>query len=78
MALAKNRGWILLSNDKVVEKAAGEIDINVFNLEDLLSAMIDLKIIKNESELKEIIEEIEIKDRITIRNRKYLFSKFKE
>ncbi len=78
MALAKNRGWILLSNDKVVEKVAGKIGINVFNLEDLLSAMIDSGIIKNKIELKDIIEEIETKDRIVIRNKSYLFNKFEE
>jgi len=78
MALARNRGWILLSNDKVVEKVAGKIGINVFNLEDLLSAMIDLGIIKNKIELKDIIEEIETKDRIVIRNKSYLFNKFEE
>ncbi len=76
MALAKNRGWVLLSNDKVVEKVAGKIGINVFNLEDLLSAMIDSGIIKNKIELKDIIEEIETKDRIVIRNKSYLFNKF--
>jgi len=78
IALAKNRGWILLSNDKVVEKVAGKIGINVFNLEDLLSAMIDSGIIKNKIELKDIIEEIETKDRIVIRNKSYLFNKFEE
>ena len=46
-ALAKNSGWILLSNDKVIEKVAGKIGINVYNLEDLLSAMIYSRIIKN-------------------------------
>ena len=78
MALAKNRGWILLSNDKVVEKVAREICIDVFNIEDLLSAMIEVGIIRNEIELKDIIEEIETKDRITIRNRDYLFGKISE
>jgi len=78
MALARNRGWILLSNDKVVEKVAGKIGINVFNLEDFLSAMIDSRIIKNRIELKDIIEEIETKDRIVIRNKSYLFNKFEE
>ncbi len=78
MALAKNRGWILLSNDKVVEKVAREISIDVFNIKDLLSAMIEVGIIRNEVELKDIIEEIETKDRITIRNRDYLFGKISE
>ncbi|WP_202318610.1 hypothetical protein [Archaeoglobus neptunius] len=78
MALAKNRGWIILSNDKVVEKVAKEIGIDVFNIEDLLSAMVDLGIIKNRIELKDIIEEIETKDRIVIRNKRYLFNKFEE
>ena len=78
MALAKNRGWVLLSNDKVVENVAGKIGINVFNLEDLLSAMIDSGIIKNKIELKDIIEEVGTKDRIVIRNKSYLFNKFEE
>jgi len=52
MALAKNRGWILLSNDKVVEKVAREIGVDVFNIEDLLSAMIEFEIIGDEIELK--------------------------
>jgi len=47
MALAKNRGLILLSNDKVVEKVAKEIGINVFNIEGILSAMIEFGIIRN-------------------------------
>ncbi len=36
MALAKNRGWILLSNDKVVEKVARENSIDAFNIGDLI------------------------------------------
>ncbi len=75
IALAKNRDWILLSNDKVVEKVAREIGIDVFNIEDILSAMIEFEIIRNEIELKGIIEEIETKDRIVIRNRDFLFKK---
>jgi len=78
MALAKNRGWILLSNDKVVEKVAREIGIDVFNIEDLLSAMIEFEIIRDKIELKGIIEEIETKDRIVIRNKEYLFGKISE
>ncbi len=78
MALAKNRGWILLSNDKVVEKVAGEIGVDVFNIEDLLSAMIEFEIIRVKIELKGVIEEIETKDRIAIRNKDYLFEKISE
>jgi len=40
--------------------------------------MIDLGIIKNRIELRDIIEEIETKDRIVIRNKSYLFNKFEE
>lgn len=78
IALAKNRGWILLSNDKVVEKVAREIGVDVFNIEDLLSAMIEFEIIGGEIELKSIIKEIETKDRIVIRNKEYLFRKISE
>ncbi|WP_456327150.1 PIN domain-containing protein [Archaeoglobus sp.] len=78
MALAKNKGWILLSNDKVVEKIAREIGVDVFNIEDILSAMIEFGIIGGEIELKDIIEEIETKDRMVIRNKEYLFRKIFE
>jgi len=77
MALAKSRGWILLSNDKVVEKVAKDVGIDVFNIVDLLSTMIELEIIRDKNELKGIIEEIETNDRIVIRNKEYLFSKFR-
>ena len=68
LALAKVRGGILLSNDKVVDKVGGELNVDVFNLEDILHALFKFNIATKE-ELENLINEIESKDRIKIKNK---------
>lgn len=70
---AEDNDGILLSNDKKVKK---ETNIPVFNLEDILSASIDNKIIKTKKDLILLIEKIESKDKIILKNKAYLIKKF--
>lgn len=71
VAAEENKG-ILLSNDKKVKKKA---KVDVFNLEDILSAAIEKKIIKNKEKFVDLINKIESKDRIILRNKRYLITK---
>ena len=68
LALAKVRGGILLSNDRVVGKVGAELNVDVFNLEDILHAFLKFNII-TKGELENLINEIESKDRIKIKNK---------
>lgn len=75
LALRKNA--ILLSNDRQVKKEIERLNlgIEVFNLEDIISTLIDVGELTSESDIKQLIEEIETKDRILIRNKGYLLQK---
>lgn len=75
IALAEEENAILLSNDKKVKK---EAKIDVFNLEDLLSVAIDNHVIKDKDELLSLIENIESKDKVTLRNKSFLIDKAKK
>lgn len=75
LALRKNA--ILLSNDSQVKKEIQRLNlgIEVFNLEDIISTLIDVGELTSESDIKQLIDEIEAKDRILIRNKSYLLQK---
>lgn len=66
---------ILLSNDDVVNKIEG---LKVFNLEDLISLAIDENVIKTLKELDALVDLIQNKDKIKIRNYAALAGKFKK
>ncbi len=66
---------ILLSNDDLINKEFPKKGIEVFNLEDLLSLAIDECIIKNLEELEDLVDAIQSKDKIKIRNYDVLVKK---
>ena len=75
LALRKNA--VLLSNDSRVKKEVERLNlgIEVFNLEDIISTLIDVGELTSENDIKQLIEEIEAKDRVLIRNKGYLLQK---
>lgn len=77
IVLALREGAILLSNDSQVKKEIQRLNlgIEVFNLEDLISTLIDVGELVSENDIKQLIEEIENKDRVLIRNKTYLLQK---
>ena len=77
IVLALRKNAILLSNDSRVKKEIQRLDlgIEVFNLEDIISTLIDVGELTSESDIKQLIEEIETKDRMLIRNKAYLLQK---
>ena len=79
IAICRNRkDWILLSNDGYVNKKSRDLGINVYNLVDMLSLVIEEKIIKDEEELEELMDRIENLDRVRIRDKDYLRDRLKE
>jgi predicted nucleic acid-binding protein len=79
IAICRNRDdFILLSNDGHVNKKSRELGIRVYNLEDLLSLAIEEGVIKSEMELEALMSRIENSDRVRIRDKDYLRSKYKE
>ena len=79
ISICRNRvDFILLSNDGHVNKKSRDLEINVYNLEDLLSLAIEGGVIKSEDELEELMNKIEHLDRVSIRDKDYLSSKVKE
>lgn len=79
IAICRNRDdFILLSNDGYVNKKSRELGIKVYNLEDLLSLAIEEGVIKSEMELEALMSRIENSDRVRIRDKDYLRSKYKE
>ena len=68
---------ILLSNDNRVKKEFKRLNlgIEVFNLEDVISTLIDGGEFTSENDIKQLIEEIENKDRVLIKNKAYLLQK---
>ena len=79
ISICRNRvDFILLSNDGHVNKKSRDLEINVYNLEDLLSLAIEGGVIKSEDELEELMNKIEHLDRVSIRDKDYLRSKVKE
>lgn len=77
IVLALRKNAILLSNDSQVKKEIERLNlgIEVFNLEDIISTLIDVGELTSESDIKQLIEEIETKDRMLIRNKAYLLQK---
>ena len=77
IVLALRKNAILLSNDSRVKKEIQRLDlgIEVFNLEDIISTLIDVGELTSENDVKQLIEEIEAKDRVLIRNKGYLLQK---
>jgi hypothetical protein len=51
------------------------LGVEVFNLEDVISTLIDVGELTSENDIKQLIEEIENKDRVLIRNKTYLLQK---
>ncbi|MDI6736651.1 MAG: hypothetical protein QME42_10770 [bacterium] len=79
ITLAKRENTILLSNDNKVNKKSPKLGVvNVFNIEDIIALLIKRDIIKSGKEALEIINEIERKDRIKVRNKNYLVNLKKE
>lgn len=77
IVLALRKNAILLSNDSRVKKEIQRLDlgVEVFNLEDIISTLIDVGELTSENDVKQLIEEIEAKDRVLIRNKGYLLQK---
>ncbi len=77
IVLALRENAILLSNDNQVKKEIQRhnIGIEVFNLEDVISTLIDVGEVTSENDIKQLIEEIENKDRVLIKNKAYLLQK---
>ncbi len=77
IVLALRENAILLSNDSQVKKEIRRLTlgIEVFNLEDVISTLIDVGELTSENDIKQLIEEIENKDRVLIRNKTYLLQK---
>ncbi len=75
IVLALRNNSLLLSNDFNVKKKCKSMDIEIFNLEDIILFAIEKCIINNTDELHRIISAIESKDRIKVRNKHYLIDK---
>lgn len=77
IVLALRENAILLSNDNRVKKEIQRLNlgIDVFNLEDVISTLIDVGEVTSENDIKQLIEEIENKDRVLIKNKAYLLQK---
>ncbi|GMT46704.1 MAG: hypothetical protein IEMM0007_0270 [bacterium] len=77
IVLALRENAILLSNDNRVKKESQRLNlgIDVFNLEDVISTLIDIGEVTSENDIKQLIEEIENKDRVLIKNKAYLQQK---
>lgn len=77
IVLALRENAILLSNDSQVKKEIQRLSlgVEVFNLEDVISTLIDVGELTSENDIKQLIEEIENKDRVLIRNKTYLLQK---
>lgn len=69
LAICKDKNYVFVTNDEIAIKEAEKLSIEWINLEIMLAALKQEKII-NEQELNKLIEEIETKDRIIIRNKK--------
>ena len=79
IAICRNRkDYILLSNDGYVNKKSRELGIKVYNLEDLLSLVIEEGVVKSKGELEALMNKIENSDRVQIRDKDYLRSKIND
>lgn len=65
ITIARNRGWIFLTNDRVAVKLCEQMNVAVLDLKDLLKIAARTKII-DEAEMIETIRDIEIKDNTII------------
>lgn len=77
IVLALRENAILLSNDNQVKKEIRRLnlEIEVFNLEDVISTLIDVGEVTSGNDIKQLIEEIENRDRVLIKNKAYLLQK---
>jgi predicted nucleic acid-binding protein len=77
IVLALRENSVLLSNDRQVKKEIQRLSlgIEVFNLEDVISTLIDVNELTSENDIRQLIDEIENKDRVLIRNKTYLLQK---
>ncbi|MBI2135531.1 hypothetical protein HYU06_00495 [Candidatus Woesearchaeota archaeon] len=73
IAICKSRNCLFVSNDYRAKKCAEAFNIEVFDLESILSM---LKEILTDEELNDIIKLIESKDKVKIRNKELLFQKY--
>lgn len=76
--IALRKDSILLSNDRLVKKRCKNMDIKIFNPEDIISFAIEKRLINNTDKLLQLITAIESKDRIKVRNKQYLLEKLSE
>jgi predicted nucleic acid-binding protein len=65
ITIAKNRGWVFLTNDSIAVKLCEQMNIAVLDLKDLLKMAARKKII-TEAEMIEIFKDIETKDNTVI------------
>lgn len=71
ISICANRGLIFVTNDEKAIKEAEKYSIEWLNLEIILCSLKEEKIVSRD-ELKNIIEEIEIKDKVKIPNKEEL------
>jgi len=76
ISICKNRDVILLTNDDKAEKEASLQGVRSYNIEALLGLCIDLELLDKER-LCDIINRIETKDRVKLRNKELLMKRFK-
>lgn len=76
VVISKNRGAIFLTNDSRVVRYCRDIGIKVLDLKDILLYLILQKSV-NQSELKDLIEDIEEKDNTIIKEKLKILSEFK-
>jgi predicted nucleic acid-binding protein len=73
IAVAKNRRCLLVTNDRYTEKEADHLAIEHINLPGILRLLWKSKIM-TKSQVNELINNIEKKDRIVIRNKNMIFA----
>jgi predicted nucleic acid-binding protein len=76
ITIARNRKGVFLTNDRVAVKVCEKMDIAVIDLKDLLK-MAARKKVFNETEMIEIMRDIEIKDNTVIVETEEIFQEYK-
>ncbi|MGA2789813.1 MAG: PIN domain-containing protein [Candidatus Bathyarchaeia archaeon] len=72
LAVARNRNCLLLTNDRKAERAAGSLSIHYLNLPLLLRELWRSHVM-TKSRVAKLIDEIERKDNVVIKNREFVF-----
>ncbi len=75
MVIARNRNGVFLTNDRVAVKFCEQNDVAVLDLKDILKMAARKKII-GETEMIEIIRDIEVKDNTTIVEREEILKEY--